>query len=65
MSHHGSSAEPARDRAAERARSFGAVADVYDRARPSYPDEALDWLLPAARADRPLRVVDLGPGRAS
>lgn len=62
VSHHGSSAEPARDRAAERARSFGAVADVYDRARPSYPDEALDWLLPSAPADRPLRVVDLGAG---
>ncbi len=52
--------------AEERARSFGAVADVYDRARPGYPGEALDWLLPPAPlggpADRPLRVLDLGAG---
>ncbi|MEZ0165607.1 class I SAM-dependent methyltransferase [Kineococcus sp. LSe6-4] len=62
MSHPGSPSERAADAALERARSFGAVADVYDRARPSYPDEALDWLLPAAPPGRRLRVVDLGAG---
>ncbi|MGN6475088.1 MAG: class I SAM-dependent methyltransferase [Mycobacteriales bacterium] len=31
---------------AERARSFGAVAEDYDRLRPSPPPEALDWLVP-------------------
>ncbi len=31
--------------AVEPARSFDLVADAYDRARPSYPDEAVDWLL--------------------
>ena len=31
----------------ERARSFGAVAEDYDRLRPSPPPEALDWLMPA------------------
>jgi SAM-dependent methyltransferase len=43
---------------AVRARSFGAAADVYERARPSYPEAAIDWLLPAdART-----VLDLGAG---
>jgi SAM-dependent methyltransferase len=32
---------------AERATSFGAVAEDYNRLRPSPPDEAVDWLLPA------------------
>jgi SAM-dependent methyltransferase len=31
----------------ERATSFGAVAEDYNRLRPSPPDEAVDWLLPA------------------
>ena len=48
-----------RDAACElRARSFGGVADVYERARPGYPDEAVAWLLPAPPAD----VVDVGAG---
>ena len=46
----------------QRARSFGDVADVYDRSRPGYPAEALDWLLPAGSPGRPLRVLDLGAG---
>lgn len=41
-----------------RGRSFGAVAGLYDRVRPGYPDAALDWLLP----DRAGRVLDLGAG---
>jgi SAM-dependent methyltransferase len=40
------------------ARSFDAAADVYARARPGYPDQALDWLLPADSRD----VLDLGAG---
>lgn len=32
---------------AERASSFGAIAEEYDRLRPPPPDEAIDWLLPA------------------
>ena len=31
----------------ERALSFGAIADQYDRLRPGPPDAAVDWLLPA------------------
>ncbi len=43
---------------ATRARSFGAAADAYERARPGYPDAAVDWLVPEG-ADT---VVDLGAG---
>jgi ubiquinone/menaquinone biosynthesis C-methylase UbiE len=43
---------------AVRARSFGAAADAYERARPSYPDEAVDWLLPEGAHT----VLDLGAG---
>ncbi|HEY2305288.1 MAG TPA: methyltransferase domain-containing protein [Streptosporangiaceae bacterium] len=42
----------------QQANSFGAVADVYERGRPSYPAEAIDWLIPA----RALRVADVGAG---
>src|SRR5580698_4559727 len=46
------------ERNAEQAASFGAVADVYERARPTYPAEAIDWLVPPAAR----RVVDVGAG---
>lgn len=41
-----------------RARSFGGVADIYDRGRPGWPAEAIAWLL----GPGPLDVVDLGAG---
>jgi len=40
------------------ANSFGAVADVYERGRPRYPAEAVDWLIPAHAT----RVADVGAG---
>jgi SAM-dependent methyltransferase len=40
------------------ANSFGPAAEIYERGRPGYPSEALDWLLPPGRP----RVVDLGAG---
>src|SRR5580692_1885196 len=43
---------------AEKATSFGSIADDYDRLRPAAPPEAFDWLLPARRD----LVVDLGAG---
>jgi SAM-dependent methyltransferase len=43
---------------ATRARSFGAAAEVYERARPGYPDAAIDWLLPQGART----VLDLGAG---
>jgi SAM-dependent methyltransferase len=41
-----------------RARVFGSFAEDYDRYRPDYPAEALDWVL----ADDPRRVADVGAG---
>jgi SAM-dependent methyltransferase len=41
-----------------RAASFGAAADAYERARPSYPEATIDWLLPPGAR----RVLDLGAG---
>ncbi|AYY11755.1 class I SAM-dependent methyltransferase [Actinobacteria bacterium YIM 96077] len=40
------------------AASFSSVADIYERSRPGYPDEAVRWLAGAA----PARVLDLGAG---
>jgi SAM-dependent methyltransferase len=40
------------------ARSFGSVAERYDRYRPGYPEPAVTWAL----GDRPLRVADVGAG---
>jgi SAM-dependent methyltransferase len=43
---------------AERSRSFGSIAESYDRLRPSAPPAALDWIVPAtARV-----VVDVAAG---
>lgn len=42
----------------QRSLSFGAEAAAYERGRPSYPPEAIDWLLPAGARD----VLDLGAG---
>jgi SAM-dependent methyltransferase len=41
-----------------RAESFGAIAELYDRVRPSYPAALVDALL----VDRPRRVLDIGCG---
>jgi ubiquinone/menaquinone biosynthesis C-methylase UbiE len=39
-------------------RSFGPVADAYDRARPSYPDAAVTWMTGSGRS----MVLELGAG---
>lgn len=39
-------------------RSFGKVADAYDRGRPSYPREAVQWLV----GTEPKQVLELGAG---
>lgn len=44
--------------ATDHALSFDRAADVYERARPGYPDDAVDWLL----ASGPTEVLDLGAG---
>lgn len=47
------------------ARSFGGVADAYDRGRPTYPDDAVAWLV-SGQTDPtsalPLTVLELGAG---
>ncbi len=45
-------------RSQQRSLSFGAEAAAYERGRPSYPPEAIDWLLPRGAKD----VLDLGAG---
>lgn len=40
-----------------RARNFGSIAELYERVRPGYPAEAVDWFLPS-----PADVADLGTG---
>lgn len=42
----------------ERSLSFGSAAAAYEHGRPSYPPEAIDWLLPAGAR----QVLDLGAG---
>jgi SAM-dependent methyltransferase len=42
----------------DRATSFGAYADEYERARPTYPEEAVRFCLPAGAR----RALDLGAG---
>lgn len=42
----------------EHGRSFAAVADAYDRARPTYPDGAVRFMV----GETPCRVLDLGAG---
>lgn len=47
------------DRAfSDMANSFDKAAEVYERSRPSYPHDAVDWLLES----KPSRVLDLGAG---
>jgi SAM-dependent methyltransferase len=46
------------DETREHGLSFAAVAEAYDRARPSYPPDAAAWLVGSSRA----RVVELGAG---
>jgi SAM-dependent methyltransferase len=45
------------DRSSQAA-SFGAAAEQYERGRPTYPPEAVDWLVPPGAR----RVLDLGAG---
>ena len=44
------------------AAGFGSAAEVYERARPSYPPEAIDWLLMRTGVGEGDTIVDLGAG---
>jgi SAM-dependent methyltransferase len=46
------------EQARQRSLSFGEEAAAYERGRPSYPPEVIDWLLPSGARD----VLDLGAG---
>ena len=47
----------------DRSLSFGAQAAAYERGRPSYPPEAIDWLLAPSDDGWAVRdVLDLGAG---
>jgi ubiquinone/menaquinone biosynthesis C-methylase UbiE len=43
-------------------RSFEDVAELYERVRPSYPEEAIDWLADQLDVDGSPTVLDLGAG---
>jgi SAM-dependent methyltransferase len=43
-------------------RSFDRVADVYERARPTYPNDAVDWLADRLGIGARSTVLDLGAG---
>jgi ubiquinone/menaquinone biosynthesis C-methylase UbiE len=46
------------ERTPDWAHSFGGVADAYERGRPTYPAEAVTWML----GERPSTVLELGAG---
>jgi SAM-dependent methyltransferase len=48
--------------ARERRTAFGEVAELYDRARPSYPDELVDDVIALLPAGRPQRALEVGAG---
>src|SRR5207248_7859769 len=41
---------------------FASAADIYERARPSYPQDAIDWLVAQTGLGPGHTVVDLGAG---
>jgi SAM-dependent methyltransferase len=43
-------------------RTFGTVAELYDRARPTYPEAVFDDLAELACLERGSRVLEIGPG---
>jgi tRNA A58 N-methylase Trm61 len=43
-------------------RSFEDVAELYERVRPSYPDDAVDWLAEQLGIGKSSTVLDLGAG---
>jgi SAM-dependent methyltransferase len=46
----------------QRRATFDEVAELFDRARPTYPDELFDDLVELTGLDRRARVLEIGPG---
>ena len=54
---------PVSDSRRDRSLSFGSQAAAYERGRPSYPPEAIDWLLAPSEKSRAAHdVLDLAAG---
>jgi SAM-dependent methyltransferase len=51
--------------ARERRTAFGEVAELYDRARPSYPKELVDDLIGLMPEGQPKRALEVGTGKAT
>jgi ubiquinone/menaquinone biosynthesis C-methylase UbiE len=51
-------------READLARVFGQVAEDYERWRPSYPDQVVDWVAERCRGRRALEI-GAGTGKAT
>ena len=46
----------------ERRESFNTAAQLYDEARPSYPDEVINWILDRTNISRDDTLLEIGPG---
>ena len=46
----------------ERKASFNTAAQLYDEARPSYPDVAIDWILDRTNIESDDTLLEIGPG---
>ncbi len=52
----------AKERHRQRRESFDSIAEVYERVRPSYPEELFDDLVALARLAPSSRILEIGPG---
>lgn len=46
----------------ERRESFDDAADIYDKARPSYPDEVIDWIIDRTKISKDEKLLEIGSG---
>ena len=42
--------------------SFNSAAELYDRARPSCPEDVVDWILAKTNPPRDQTILEIGPG---
>jgi len=46
----------------ERRASFNTAAKTYDEARPSYPDEVIDWIITRTKISKDETLLEIGSG---